>query len=140
MKRYIRKDLSHDDIEILTIPKHEIENKKVFQWIHSMEFRYRGAMYDLIPGHETIETEDSYIFTVVNDVMEEQLLAEFINSFDGNPFSGLFKTIKQFAFDAVKLLFKFEIHVPYFILNINSFSEITIHHYIQIDTPPPKFC
>lgn len=140
MKRYIRKDLNSDDIEILTIPKSEIENQKVFQWIHSMEFRYRGAMYDLIPGHETIETKDNYIFTVVNDVMEEQLLAEFISSFDGNPFSGLLKTIKHFAFDAIKYLVKFEITIPYYFLKIQFGTENTILNYPQVEYPPPKCC
>jgi len=140
MKRYIRKDLNPDDIEILTIPKAEIDNKIVFRWIHSMEFRYRGAMYDLIPGYETIETVDSFIFTVVNDVMEEQLLAEFISSFDGNPFSGLMKTIKHFAFDAIKYFVQFEISIPCYILSIQFITKNTIHNYLQVESPPPKCC
>lgn len=138
MKRYLRRDIKTEDIEILEISKSEISNKKLFHWVHSMEFRYRGAMYDLIPGKETVETENSYIFTVVNDVKEEQFLSSFMMSCSNAPIKNMLNTIKQFAYDAVKKIiqentFLYENKIIYF-----NYSQKVLLIFSKIDTPPPE--
>lgn len=137
MKRYLRQNLSSDKIEIIKISKNELNNKRVFKWIHSMEFQYRGAMYDLIPGRQAIDSSDYVIFTVVNDVMEEKLLAEFSNN--NSPFSELFKSIKHFSFTAVKTHFEV-LFVEYNKrTKFMDYFDLLIDNQMSVKKPPPKF-
>lgn len=139
MKRFIRQDLNPEDILTLYIPKSEIENKNIFKWIHSKEFRYRGAMYDLVPNYATLEDENGYVFKVVNDVKEEKLLAEFIGSFSGSPYSMLLKNIKSFVFDAVSNYQKIRsiLYVNPIDYKANIFKILS--NYVLIESPPPEF-
>lgn len=139
IKRMIKKNLNPADIEYLEISKTEINDKSVFQWIHSKEFRYRGAMFDIVDTNETIESAEHFIFKVINDIKEEQLVGKFVNGLHGSPFSALLQTIKNFAFDGANnynvwnpIIFISKIKNSNFIENYISFKS-------EIESPPPKF-
>ncbi|MBX3044399.1 MAG: hypothetical protein KIT33_13180 [Candidatus Kapabacteria bacterium] len=138
MKRLIKRDINPADIEVLEILKSEVNNQSIFKWIHSKEFRYRGGMYDLIAGYETIETDNSFIFTVINDVKEEELVASFVSGLKGSPYSGLMKLIKIFVFDSVLNIFNFNLSAnENRILFHQNIYDIILRP-IDIILPPPK--
>lgn len=138
MKRYLRQNLDFDEIITLKVSKLEVANKQIFKWIHSKEFRYRGAMYDLVPNYSTLEDENYFIFKVVNDVREEQLLAKFIGSFANSPYSWLLKNIKYFLFDAVKFISEFDFIIVLNSLKFHNHIFDILSNYLLIDSPPPK--
>ncbi len=138
MKRYLRQNLDQNDIITLKISKSEVANKQIFKWIHSKEFRYRGAMYDLVPNYATIEDENSFIFKVVNDVKEQQLLSDFVGSLTDSPYSMLLKNIKSFLFDAVRFVLKYELSIALSSTKTNKITYNILTNYLLIDTPPPK--
>jgi hypothetical protein len=138
MKRLIKHNLNQKDIEFLKIYRSEIENKSLFKWIHSKEFRYRGAMYDIVDLDATIETKEYYIFKVINDVREELLLKDFIDGIQGKPYSGLLNKIKLFLFDAVYLNNSYK-YIPIF-FEVDRVDKDFIKNTYKpsIDSPPPK--
>ncbi len=139
IKRLIKKNLNPADIEFLEISKTEINDKSVFQWIHSKEFRYRGAMYDIIDKNATIENGGSFIFKVINDIKEEQLVSNFVKSLTGSPFSGLLQKIKNFAFDAVNYFITNNLLIFYPKIQKINLAENYISFESDIESPPPKF-
>lgn len=139
MKKLVKRDVRKEDIQVLTISKDEMSNKSIFRWIHSREFRYKGMMFDLISGYDVVEYEDSFVFTVINDHKEEQLIKEFVDSMNGGPFKTVLNKFKQFVFDGLFNIIQNSILYQFIKTSNFIFTMSIITNYSEIDTPPPKF-
>ena len=118
------------------------KDKNGFIWNDKKEFEYNGRMYDVIRINENGK---DYVLCCLNDLTEEKIIKSFAGEInrlvtddpkDSKSKTSLFNLISQ-----ALLYNKFEI-LPFLKeqkLN-QAVSETIIKFYIEIPSPPPKYC
>jgi len=74
VKEIIKATVPDSDLIIFAFSTTSLENGAYsLQWIEDNEFRYAGAMYDVVRSHTSV---DSTYFLCMNDILEERLLSD----------------------------------------------------------------
>jgi hypothetical protein len=113
-----------------------------FMWNDKKEFEYNGRMYDVI---RTVENDTDCVLYCLNDLAEEKLLKSFAGEFNrlvtDDPKDVRVRTILSNLISQALINTEFEV-LPS--INGQKYnqpgSKSIIRPYIEIPSPPPKYC
>ncbi len=137
----MRADMPSEEemIELLIFNKEDIDQGRIdFRWIHSLEFKYNGNMYDIVTKEET---DKQLIVYVINDTKEKKLEEEFEKRVHKNATEN--KQIPSIVKYSLSITEPAQSNQVNFILDYQLICYCWLNNsykssYLDIPTPPPR--
>jgi hypothetical protein len=129
-------------VEKLVLNKEDILKSKInFRWLDEREFKYNGDMYDIVKKEEN---DKQFILYCINDTKEKKLEEEFEKRVEENASNRKHKTndsnpFKILISESVLCISNEMRKANRLVYSINYFRTYT-PIFIDIPTPPPRFC